>query len=1309
MNNFFLRPWATGPVFGADEEGGGGGGDEETAVDPFARSARTQDRIQTGRLARTGSTPPGEVQRFPSYTGFIPRQSPTNINADTTVGESGPLQSSGVAFDGVISGNDDPDNVFAQSFVPPSDILSSLSDEFQGGTDTSGMPGILTSMGNMIVSPAGGATPSRPNLDGINPQGPTYTPPPVSTDRSFLENVGDAFSGVGNTVYDFINPLSPTGTVGGDVSTGLGELNRAAKTGIRAAYSGADLLEDTYGNVIESITGKRPAGITQFYADERARETGMGSGLIPTPERRGGPQYFDAFGTPVGSAEGIRRADKLREDAALRAGRTAQVQRDKQANIDLVAELGGDNVSAVDRGMYQLGTLIPEVGSAAVDFLGRPVDQGGSLLPSSTSQNLTQAGIDKKIAGDVVFNNLDAETQRALTSDLSVRDPNALYQQVMQAAPSAIASLIPATGGLTKTAAGTGAALFGGESAIDRDAVLDQAYSDGSLQKSPAYQMIARDYGGNNDLALAAAKKSANVDNIVSDVLSGAAIGAAQAKLGPGLGRQFVGEGVSEGVLEQQLMAENIDRQFDPTEEFGIGANPTIQQMINEGVVAGILGEGVSSSGAPVITAPNTSNVSSGTTENTVEQTLGTGTALTTPMNTGIASLQPESNQGPLVGEVMKDNVLRAPRKGFSGLNTAPLEDAVILTEQQLIAPPANEFAGTETLANQAIANNLANRTSPNPNDLAGTNVQQEFNFQRPPDMGAVFDPAAGLGPAFTNPAVAAQRDQQARLNALSPSGETNPLVNEIIQGRNQPVAPDMNTRNAFDPVGGQGPAAFGRSSFADIGPSGTSNPLVSEILAARNIPTAPGPEVNLDPASGLGPAFTDPAVIIARQAQAARDAAAQEASTGDAQQRAVFPDLAPSGETNPLVGEILAGRNVPLAPDQDASFTPEDTAITPVSNVLPSNRQGPNFNPPGAPQRGPDVDPTLLQKQSEIQALIEQGILNEEQAARMMAINTPRSTGDVTPANEFVGATQAEMNLNVPNNAASTMDTMAVMDLINNEIAISGELSMETARRIENSTPFSMVEIANFAEQSMGLTPSRTSGESRSVVSAPNILPMERAENQTGVAPFVFEGEVMNDNVLRAPRPGFKGLNNTPLEDAVLADEIITPEGPNLPRKGFNNQVLEDAEIISPTITSTSGTATGTSTSGTNVTVDTSGNVTTDPVETTNINPYIDTTVFPPYDDTGGDVVVPPVGSGGDDDDTTVPPDDGGNCPPGYELRLINGMYVCVPIDQVEDEVEEEEETPAVTYGRPGIGVYYDPVTVGPISPYILNSDEVV
>ena len=555
-----------------------------------------------------------------------------------------------------------------------------------------------------------------------------------------------------------------------------------------------------------------------------------------------------------------------------------------------------------------------------------------------------------------------------------------------------------------------------------------------------------------------------------------------------------------------------------------------------------------------------TSNLTKGLTVPPAARALGTG--LKGILQGGAAE---GFQEGPVENIATQVAFDRATGPGIS----YDITDGAGMMDEAAVGALLGIAGGGNTISNAAIkAYNDARNNRPGPVGAAPTGAFDDAAFTSVPNYFTYYGPtSSGLSAQDAAAAAAAAGGNIDPFAINAPTSRGNEaLVTQILNQRAQDAAAAAAQEAS---TGG----AQQRTPFPDMSPTGQTNPLVSEILAARNIPTAPGPEVNLDPASGLGPAFTDPAVIIARQAQAARDAAAQEASTGGAQQRAVFPDLAPSGETNPLVGEILAGRNVPLAPDQDASFTARDTPITPVSNVLPRNDQGPNFTPPGAPQRGPDVDPTLLQKQSEIQALIEQGILNEEQAARMMAINTPRSTGDVTPANEFVGATQAEMNLNVPNNAASTMDTMAVMDLINNEIAISGELSMETARRIENSTPFSMVEIANFAEQSMGLTPSRTSGESRSVVSAPNILPMERAENQTGVAPFVFEGEVMKDNVLRAPRKGFKGLNNTPLEDAVLADEIRTPEGPNLPRKGFNNQVLEDAEILSPNITSTSGT----------------------------------------------------------------------------------------------------------------------------------------
>jgi hypothetical protein len=109
-------------------------------------------------------------------------------------------------------------------------------------------------------------------------------------------------------------------------------------------------------------------------------------------------------------------------------------------------------------------------------------------------------------------------------------------------------------------------------------------------------------------------------------------------------------------------------------------------------------------------------------------------------------------------------------------------------------------------------------------------------------------------------------------------------------------------------------------------------------------------------------------------------------------------------------------------------------------------------------------------------------------------------------------------------------------------------------------------------------------------------------------------------------------------------------------------------------------------------------------------LSPFPAVTVLPPDDGSDDEEInIPtfPDDTSGDGDDDTVPTDDNGNCPPGYIMKFIDGMYVCVPIEEdVAEEDEEEEEV--VTYGRPTAGSYYQPQTVGPISPYILNSDEV-
>ena len=127
MNNFFLRPWARGPLFSGEEEGGGGGGDDgesnreaslggaaATPVDPFARSARTKARISTGRqdnmdnrFAGVNNTVFDNDNDSPS-TGSVPPGTGSGIDYTGTIPSAGEGGSSRI-LDGVITGNDDPD------------------------------------------------------------------------------------------------------------------------------------------------------------------------------------------------------------------------------------------------------------------------------------------------------------------------------------------------------------------------------------------------------------------------------------------------------------------------------------------------------------------------------------------------------------------------------------------------------------------------------------------------------------------------------------------------------------------------------------------------------------------------------------------------------------------------------------------------------------------------------------------------------------------------------------------------------------------------------------------------------------------------------------------------------------------------------------------------------------------------------------------------------------------------------------------------------------------------------------------------
>ena len=68
MNNFFLRPWARGPVFGGDEEGGSGGGDDnakEAVVSTLRSKEGAAAANPRGFIRRSGGRSICQKRRYP--------------------------------------------------------------------------------------------------------------------------------------------------------------------------------------------------------------------------------------------------------------------------------------------------------------------------------------------------------------------------------------------------------------------------------------------------------------------------------------------------------------------------------------------------------------------------------------------------------------------------------------------------------------------------------------------------------------------------------------------------------------------------------------------------------------------------------------------------------------------------------------------------------------------------------------------------------------------------------------------------------------------------------------------------------------------------------------------------------------------------------------------------------------------------------------------------------------------------------------------------------------------------------------------
>ena len=110
------------------------------------------------------------------------------------------------------------------------------------------------------------------------------------------------------------------------------------------------------------------------------------------------------------------------------------------------------------------------------------------------------------------------------------------------------------------------------------------------------------------------------------------------------------------------------------------------------------------------------------------------------------------------------------------------------------------------------------------------------------------------------------------------------------------------------------------------------------------------------------------------------------------------------------------------------------------------------------------------------------------------VAQTTPVNTGFV-PTGETVGQTaqtpetvvtsydtQPDTTTFAGGTAGTSGNTleelMAAEDVIKNEVAETGELSIETATKLSNELNMPFVDITNMAEEAMGLTPSQATGE---------------------------------------------------------------------------------------------------------------------------------------------------------------------------------------------------------------------------------------
>ena len=1292
MINSFLRPWSKGPVFSGGDEGGGGK-EDDNAADPFARSARTQDRISTGQAAQAAKNSGKSIQELNKYEYTTSEPSP--VYQDSIIRQAAQRDNRSPVFFG---GNDDNETPTPERRPVPTPTIRPN----QYGATPPGIVGQdytdtyvqqiapnATVPYNYRSSAQFGAPQYVSEVLGNDspyyPEVPSYFNSDEYNDRNellFSAAAGD--TGIGDRAprdiglndpmfgtEDLRDPVPPRGilsTLGQAVGTAVGKVDDVAQGGISNAYKMADMFNNKVGYV-----------------------PGAGTGLQATPSGLGN-QYFDAFGSPVPTLEDIGRADKYREDAALRSDRLASVRADKQLNLDTLARLGADPANLTDMGVYTTGSLAPNWGSSVLDYFGRPTDLGGARLPSKISQSATNMAGDLNERAQVVFNNLPESDKKSLQDNVIKEngwlDPNALWAKVQQAAPSGILAL---GAGLINPALGAavGAPMYAGEAVADRGRMLDEARLSGELQTTPEYQEIMNQFGGDNDLALAAAKAQVNQGSLLSDSVMGAALGRLQSKYlragAAGFAKNVGIEGIEEGLLEKLKTYQGAKRMFPG--ESGLNL-PTFKQMTDEGLTAAALaaltgaGAGVNTSfqgentnlqgpwNKPVgpipynqkgNTTPGTNAVSSLTAAEVAAAAAANANPVTplNPLN------NPMGNSDPLVQEILNQRAAAAQNKAAI--------DALLAGRQ---APAANEFGGTNTLENQAIQEILARRQAAAANEFGGTNTLESQAIQE--ILARRQAPAAnefGGTNSIENQAIQ-ERLAGRQAPAANEFGGTNSIINEILAGRQAPAANEFGGTNTLE------------------------NQAIQEILARRQASAANefGGTNSIENQQIAENQAAIEALLAGRQPPAANEMAGTNTLANQQAEAARQAEIARMIELNdPVANPVVNPNNLPLDQGVGSVQDLEPARQAEIARMMEIN------NPALNPYIGPN-NQLLDQGVGSVQDLES---ARQAEIARMMALNDPISAF-VSPNNQLLD--QGVGSVAAPS-TASSMGVMAATDIIGTELAQTGEVSPNTIQRLMELTGLTRAEITSIIDSQRGssLEPYVSQGQ---LFDPALQLEQNRVDPSVTVegsinrppAPYVFDGEVNEYfGPTQARTPFSLNPNVNPIEDAQYGQEVFETFGPAQGRNTPNNDPIEAqfSDVVA------GGTSVPSFTRAQQAAIDAQINA----QENISVQPDAAVPEDGGVEDPMIDFTIPPFpedsGTGSEDENVVFPNEDD-DCPPGYILKLVDGRYICVPIED-EEPAEVVDSTVAKKYGRPTAGAYYQPATVGRIDPYILNTTDVV